>query len=219
MGFTNFRNLHSPFYGVAMLVIGLTGGIGSGKTTVAKLFQEKGITVIDTDQLAREVIERGSPALESIKKYFGNSILNSDQSLNRNALRKIIFQNDEKRIWLEKLLHPLIRHELKKQIQYATSAYCIVVIPLLFETDPNPLIDRILVVDSSEENQINRTCMRDNSSIEEVKAILKTQVERTKRLALADDVIINNHSIDDLAVEVNKIHKLYTRIAQKNSFK
>lgn len=202
-----------------MLVIGLTGGIGSGKSTVARLFQELGVTVIDADQLARDATKKGLPALDAIKNKFGDAILNSDGSLNRTELRKIIFQDDIKRIWLEKLLHPVIRTDLEKQIQNATSPYCIVVIPLLLETDPNPLIKRILIVDAPEAEQIKRTQARDNTSLEEVTAILKTQVTRAERLAAAHDVITNNGSINDLTREVKKLHDFYNTLAQQNTFK
>src|SRR5437016_3804903 len=117
-----------------MLVIGLTGGIGSGKSTVAKLFSERGVTVIDSDQLARDVTQKGQPALQQIAKQFGKNILHADGSLNRSQLRKQIFADPDKRIKLEKLLHPLIRKEMKHQAEMATSAYCILVIPLLLET-------------------------------------------------------------------------------------
>lgn len=197
-----------------MLVIGLTGGIGSGKTTVAKLFSEHGVTVIDTDQLARDVTQAGQPALKDIAKEFGESILQSDGSLNRSALRKIIFSDDNKRIWLEKLLHPLIRAEMKKQAESAQSAYCIVVIPLLLETEPNPLINRILVIDTSENEQIKRTQARDNCTPAEVEDILRTQVNRAARLAAANDVIDNTGTKADLITQVDRLHGFYSALAK-----
>ncbi len=195
-----------------MLVIGLTGGIGSGKTTVAKLFSEHGVKVIDTDQLARDVTQPGQEALHNITTKFGNSILKSDGSLDRTALRKIIFKDENNRAWLEKLLHPLIRNEMKRQIESSKSSYCIVIIPLLFETEPNPLINRVLVVDAPEIEQIRRTQKRDNSTQPEVEAILKTQVSRAKRLAAANDIITNDGSLADLIPQVNKLHLLYTAL-------
>lgn len=196
-----------------MLVIGLTGGIGSGKSTVAQLFAEKGITVIDTDQLARDVTQPGKPALNEIQEHFGSGLINENGSLNRTTLRKIIFGNDNERVWLEQLLHPLIRAEMKKQIEKSTSNYCIVVIPLLFETTPNPLINRILVVDTHEKEQINRVLKRDSSSPEEIQLILKSQVSRAKRLELADDIIENTGSISELIPQVNRLHHYYSSLA------
>lgn len=198
-----------------MLVIGLTGGIGSGKSTVAKLFAEKGITVIDTDQLSRDVTLPGKPALDQIIKEFGPAILQKDNTLNRSVLRKLIFTNEEKRKWLEKLLHPLIREEIKRLVQHSTSPYCIVVIPLLFETEKNPLIDRVLVVDAPFEEQIKRTQTRDNISRDEVTAIMSTQVTRAQRLSQAHDVIHNDGSLEHLIHEVKRLHGFYTALSQK----
>lgn len=198
-----------------MLVIGLTGGIGSGKTTVAKLFERQGITIIDTDQLARDVTQRGQPALNEIAKKFSPNILNSDGSLNRTALRKIIFNDDDSRIWLENLLHPLIRAKITHKVAGVNSPYCIVVIPLLLEKEPNPLINRILVVDLPREEQIKRTQARDNLSQDEIKRIISTQVSRTERLAAADDIIDNFGSINDLIPQVNRLHGFYLALAQK----
>jgi dephospho-CoA kinase len=192
-----------------MLVIGLTGGIGSGKTTVAKLFANRGITIIDTDQLARDVTDFGQAALAKIAEKFGPEILFANGTLNRVALRKIVFADEAKRRWLEELLHPLIRTEIKKQVNQAQSPYCIVVIPLLFETEPNPLIQRILVVDTPEKNQIERTQNRDGMPLEEIEAILLTQVNRAHRLKKAHDIIENHGSIADLERQVNRLDELY----------
>jgi dephospho-CoA kinase len=190
-------------------VIGLTGGIGSGKTTVANLFAEKGITVIDTDQLARDVILPGQAALKNIHEKFGSEVISPDGTLNRAALRKIIFQDSAKRVWLEQLLHPLIRAEMQRQIETSTSPYCIVVIPLLFETEPNPLINRILTVDIPEEEQIKRAQLRDQLPAEEIATILKTQASRELRLQKSHDVIHNHGTIKDLQSQVEKLHQHY----------
>ncbi len=192
-----------------MLVIGLTGGIGSGKSTVAKLFAEKSVTIIDTDQLSRDVTKPGTETLKKIAAQFGTEILHKDGTLNRSKLRKIIFNDESKRLWLEKLLHPLIRAEVKRHIESAKPPYSIVIIPLLFETEHNPLIQRSLVVDTLEEQQIKRTVERDKLSREEVKVILKSQVNRMKRLNAADDVIVNTGKIEDLRPQVEKLHKFY----------
>lgn len=199
-----------------MLIVGLTGGIGSGKTTVAKLFADHGATVIDTDQLARDVTQRGQPALQQIAEKFGAHVLMPDGSLNRSALRKIVFSDENSRLWLEALLHPLIHEEMLRQVALATSPYCIVIIPLLLETKRDPIINRILIIDTSESEQIQRTQKRDNATVDEVKAILKTQVTRAQRLKAADDVIENNRSTKDLIPQVDRLNDFYIALA-KNS--
>lgn len=196
-----------------MLVVGLTGGIGSGKSTVAKLFAEKGITVIDTDQLARDLTLPGQPALNKIVAEFGKNILLPDKTLNRAELRQQIFTDPAKRRWLEELLHPLIRAETKRLIESAKSPYCIVVIPLLFETKPNPLINRILVVDATEEQQITRAKTRDRLTEKEIQAIIHTQVARQHRLDNADDIILNDGDLKHLIPQVEKLHLYYLKIA------
>ncbi len=189
-----------------MLIVGLTGGIGSGKSTVAKLFAEKGITVIDTDQLARDLTLPGQTALNKIIAEFGKNILLPDQTLNRAQLRQQIFTDPSKRRWLEDLLHPLIRAETKRLIESAKSPYCIVVIPLLFETQANPLINRTLVVDATEEQQIKRAKTRDHLSEKEIQAVINTQVTRQHRLNNTDDIISNNGELKDLIDQVEKLH-------------
>lgn len=196
-----------------MLVIGLTGGIGSGKSTVAELFKKKGVTIIDTDQLARDAIQTNQSAFKKIIEKFGSAILLKDNTLNRAELRKIVFKNPEKRLWLEQLLHPLIRAEMQRQIESATSNYCIAVIPLLIETMPNPLINRILVVDTSETQQLQRAGMRDQLSEADIAAIIKSQVSREKRLAAAEDVIHNNGTVEELMPQVEKYHQLYVSLS------
>lgn len=196
-----------------MLVVGLTGGIGSGKSTVAKMFAQRGVPVIDTDLLAREVAQPGKPALKQIVEQFGNDILAKDGTLDRAKLRKLVFKDNEKRHWLEQLLHPLIRDEVKHAIQKVRAPYCLVVIPLLFETGENPLINRVLVVDAVEKLQIRRATERDNISEDEVKAILKTQVDRIKRLKDTDDIINNNDGYDELIPQVEKMHEFYLSLS------
>lgn len=190
-----------------MFVIGLTGGIGSGKSTVAELFAKKGVTVIDTDQLARDVMLSNQPAYDAIIHRFGTA--------DRGELRKIVFANPDDRIWLEELLHPLIRRELKRQAETAQSPYCIAVIPLLFESTPNPLIQRVLVVDTTEELQLQRGMLRDNQSQSDIEAILKTQVSRETRLSKADDIIPNNGTPLDLIPHVDQLHQKYLAYANK----
>jgi len=192
-----------------MLTIGLTGGIGSGKSTVAKLFEKKGITVIDADQLARDVTLPNKPALEKIVEKFGSDMLLPNHTLDRSKLRNLIFKDDQKRIWLEQLLHPLIRNELGQQIKAAHSPYCIVMIPLLIESAPNPLINRILVVDAKKEEQLERAAVRDQQTNSEIYTILSKQATRGQRLKAADDVISNMGTLEDLQGQVDALHKYY----------
>lgn len=200
-----------------MYVVGLTGGIASGKSTVATLFEKKGITIIDTDQLARQLTDIGKESLQKIAQHFGKNILLPDGSLNRKLLRTIIFSDNTQRLWLEQLLHPLIRAEMAQLIHEALSPYCIAIIPLLLESTPNPLINRILVIDSTEELQLQRAQARDNITLEEAQAILLAQAKREHRLAKATDVIYNTGSLDILKEEVEKLHQLYLSIASQNA--
>lgn len=197
-----------------MLVIGLTGGIGSGKSTVADLFAKHGITIIDADAIARQVTNTEHPALQKISGYFGSDILLTDGSLDRTKLKKIIFSEPQKREWLEQLLHPLIRQEMKNCIQTALSPYCIAMIPLLLETSPNPLIDRILIVDTAEEEQIIRIQKRDGVSKIEAESILKAQINREQRLNAAHDIILNHGPLSNLVPQVDKLHKIYLDLSK-----
>ena len=195
------------------LVIGLTGGIGSGKSTVADLFANYGIPIVDTDLIARDITERGSPVLQNIREKFGDEILNADGALKRKELREIIFKDSEKRQWLEELLHPLIRMEMRKQIDALDAPYCIAVIPLLFETPVNPIIDRVLVVDTTPELQIQRVAARDLHSVLQVEAIMQSQVKRESRLAGADDIIFNVEGPAYLVPQVENLHNSYLGMA------
>jgi dephospho-CoA kinase len=177
---------------MSKLVIGLTGGIGSGKTTVTDFFHQLGVDVIDADIIAREVVDINSPALKAIADHFGKSILLENGQLNRALLRSRIFSNDDDKNWLNQLLHPLIRANIISQTKTASSPYCILVAPLLIENNLLPLIDRLLVVDVSEATQLKRTILRDASSVDEVKAIIASQTNRSTRLEAADDIINND---------------------------
>ena len=192
-----------------MLVIGLTGGIGSGKTTVADLFEKHGVTIIDSDQIARALTAKNQAAFNAIVAEFGSSILTPSGELDRKALRHIIFQDQSKRLWLENLLHPAIRDEMARLVEKAISPYCILVIPLLLETEPNPIINRILVVDTPEAKQIERVSIRDQQSSDAIEVILAAQTSRQHRLAKADDIIYNEHHLDALKPQVDKLHALY----------
>lgn len=198
-----------------MLTIGLTGGIGSGKTTVANMFAAHGVPVIDADVIAREVIAPGQPALLDVIDHFEEPLLQDDGSINRSKLREIIFAHPEERIWLENLLHPLIRDEIAKQVQEADYPYCIVVIPLLLESKYSyPFIDRILIIDTIPELQLERTSKRDSQRPESIQAIMDTQIGRANRLAKAHDVILNDSSLDKLAQKVDEQHKKYLEMSK-----
>jgi dephospho-CoA kinase len=196
-----------------MYSVGLTGGIASGKSTVADLFAKHGVTIIDADVIAREVILPGESAYDSIIVYFGNNIIGTDQLIDRAKLRQIIFNNPEKRIWLEKLLHPLIRDRMIACSLKASSHYCIHAIPLLIETLPHPEINRILVVDVSVETQIKRLKIRDNLDKDMIENMLQAQIGREERLAHADDIIVNEGDFAALADAVEKLHEKYLRLA------
>jgi dephospho-CoA kinase len=191
-------------------IVGVTGGIGSGKTTVTNIFSEYGIDIIDADIIAREVVAKGSPALCTISKHFGESYIHEDGQLNRALLRKRIFTNDADKAWLNDLLHPLIRAQILLQAKAALSPYCIVVAPLLIENNLTALVNRVLIVDVEESTQINRTTKRDNNSSKQVKAIMNSQVNREVRLKHADDIINNNNcSIESLKQSVIILHQDY----------
>lgn len=192
-----------------MLTIGLTGGIGSGKSTVAQFFAELNIEIIDTDLIAREVITPEREAFHKIVVHFGATILNQQQQIDRKKLREIIFADSAQKKWLENLLHPLIRIEVKKRITQVKSPYCMVVIPLLAESSDHSYIDRILVVDCPEEQQIRRAQKRDQISATQVEAVIKAQATRTQRLAIADDIIYNDSDLENLKNQVIKLHQFY----------
>ncbi|WP_245921665.1 dephospho-CoA kinase [Bowmanella denitrificans] len=191
------------------MIIGLTGGIGSGKSKVSDLFAAKGIEIIDADILAREVVEPGAPALAKIAQHFGKDMLQADGQLDRRALRQRIFSHPQDKTWLNELLHPLIRQLMQERTAAARSPYCILAIPLLVENQLQSLVDRILVVDVEESAQRTRVISRDNVSADQVDAILASQASRSQRLAAADDIIDNNGTINNLIEQVDKLHADY----------
>jgi dephospho-CoA kinase len=199
------------------LVVGLTGGIGSGKSTVADIFQQLGIPVIDADVIAHALVEPGQPALGEIIKAFGANSVDASGVLDRNRLRKLVFSDPEQRCRLEAILHPKIRREIIALTTTIQTPYCIVVIPLLLETDQRDLVDRILVVDTRIDNQITRVTMRNGLPRREIIAIMTSQASRDSRLAAADDVIDNNGALDELGNKVRAQHEKYLKIALKQT--
>ncbi|WP_340678308.1 dephospho-CoA kinase [Paraglaciecola sp.] len=195
------------------LVVGLSGGIGSGKTTVSDLFATHGVDIIDADVIARQVVEPGTPALEAIVAKFGQQVLNQEGELNRSQLRQLVFSEPSVKDWLNQLLHPLIRQQMHSQTQAAQSSYCILSVPLLVESKLNTLVDRVLIVDVSEATQLKRTVLRDKSNVEQISAIMSAQATRAERLALADDVIQNEGDASDLIKKVAQLHQQYLRLA------
>lgn len=189
--------------------VGLTGGIASGKTTVARLFEALGVPVIDTDVLAREVVAPGQPVLGQIAARFGTSVLLPDGSLDRAALRSIVFADPNARAELEQLTHPAIRALLEERSAAMGGDYQILVIPLLVETGRSIPVDRVLVVDVPEELQIRRLQARDGSTLQQAKQVLAAQVSREARLAAADDVILNDGDVGALHDRVAELHFRY----------
>ncbi|MEG1211591.1 MAG: dephospho-CoA kinase [Leclercia sp.] len=196
--------------------VALTGGIGSGKSTVADAFSRMGIQIIDADIIARQVVEPGTPALRAIAEHFGSELIEPDGSLNRRMLRERIFSHPDEKAWLNALLHPLIQQETQKQMSEATSPYVLWVVPLLVENNLHQNADRVLVVDVSPATQIQRTMARDNVAREHAEQILAAQATREARLAVADDVIDNNGAPDAIASDVARLHQQYLEYAAQS---
>ena len=194
-------------------VIGLSGGIGSGKTTVSDEFAKLGVTIVDADIIARQVVEPGTAAFTAIVEKFGAQVLNQQGSLDRSQLRQLVFSEPALKDWLNQLLHPLIRAQMQSQTQLATSDYCILSVPLLVENKLTTLVDRVLIVDVSEDTQLSRTVLRDNSNAEQIHAIMRAQASRSERLAAADDVINNEGQPQELVEQVARLHQQYLQRA------
>ena len=189
------------------LIVGLTGGIGSGKSTVAKAFQQLGIETVDADRASRAVVEPGMPALAAIAERFGPGIVQGDGHLDRAALRQIIFADSAKKHWLESLLHPLIRHWIVQQLGAATSPYVILESPLLFETDQHQLVGKTVLVDLPVELQIERACARDANQADQIQRIIDAQMPREEKLSRADIVLDNAQPLETLAARVAAVHQ------------
>jgi dephospho-CoA kinase len=201
------------------LRIGLTGGIASGKSTVAERFVELGIPVIDADESSRIVVEPGRPGLAELTKRFGAGVLTARGELNRGALRNLVFADPQLRRDLEAILHPLIRVDMERRADAAVGRYLVMAIPLLVETGNPGRIDRILVVDVDEDVQLGRVVARDSTTLEGARAILAAQASRAVRLRAADDVIVNSGTVFDLRQAVDGLHERYLRLADDLSSK
>ncbi len=203
--------------GYSQYIVGLTGGIGSGKSAAARLFRERNVLVIDADQVARDVVEPGTPALEAIAQRHGESILLASGALDRARLREIVFADDDERRWLEQLTHPLIGelmfNRLHGQPQEGEAPYRILESPLLFETEQKKLTHRSLLVDIPPQLQVERAAARDNNSVEQIEAIIAAQMPRAEKRALADDVIDNSGTLADLEQQVESHHRRYCELA------
>ena len=201
-----------------MYVVAITGGIGSGKTTVANQFAALGIEVVDADLIAREVVEPGTPALAAIASHFGPCILDEQGRLDRRALRERIFSDPAAKSWLNALLHPLIRSEMLRQCAAVSSPYCLLVVPLLVENRLTELADRVLVIDVDKATQVERTCRRDGVSLEQAQAILASQASRSERLAMADDVLDNQSGTSETIWQrIFALHQTYLAFASQQA--
>ncbi|QHP59727.1 dephospho-CoA kinase [Pectobacterium carotovorum] len=194
-------------------IVALTGGIGSGKSTVADEFAKLGATIVDADIIARQIVEPGKPALDAIRLRFGDAMLNTGGSLDRAALRQRIFSSPAEKQWLNNLLHPLIHQETQAQFQVASAPYILWVVPLLVENGLQQRAQRILVVDVDKETQLARTLARDGISRQQAENILAAQATREQRLAYADDIIDNSRCPNELAPQVAELHRQYLELA------
>lgn len=196
-----------------MFVIGLTGGIGSGKTAATDYLAQRGATIVDADLASRVVVEPGQPALAEIAVTFGAHMLNADGTLNRRALREVVFADKAALKQLEAITHPAINTELRRQIADSSGVYTVLVSPLLLETQQKTLVARVLVIDVPPELQISRTAQRDDVDATQVKAIMAAQLSREERLAQADDVITNDGDLAALHQQLDALHQRYVRLA------
>jgi dephospho-CoA kinase len=195
------------------LRIGLTGGIASGKSTVAQRFLDLGIPVIDADEAARAVVAPGTPGLADVIKRFGSGVVAENGELDRRAVRELIFRDPASRRDLEAILHPLIRAYMEQRAETAVGPYVVMAIPLLVEGGARHRVDRVLVVDVDEAAQLQRVMARDGCSLEQARAILASQASRSARLAVADDVLLNTGNVTDLRQAVDRLHEQYLRLA------
>ena len=196
------------------MIIGLTGGIGSGKSAAAALFNNIGVDLIDADDLARDSLNINSEGYRLFIEEFGDEYLDENNNINRELIRKLIFNDSDAKSKLENIIHPIVRTGIETFIKNKKSDYCIVVVPLIFETNSSKIYDRVLVIDCDLDVQISRTSKRDNQTKSDIENIVNKQATREQRLSIADDVIANNGSLDLLRNEVLKMHKKYLEITK-----
>ena len=196
------------------MIIGLTGGIGSGKSAAAALFKDIGVDLIDADDLARDSLNINSEGYKLFIEEFGDKYLDENKNINRELIRKLIFNDSDAKSKLENIIHPIVRSGIETFIRNTKSNYCIIVVPLIFETNSSKIYDRVLVIDCDVDVQISRTSKRDNQTKSDIENIINKQATREQRLSIADDVIVNNGSLDLLRMEVLKIHKKYLEIVK-----
>ena len=196
--------------------IALTGGIASGKSTVADMFADLGIAIIDTDRIAREVVEPGQPALEEIRDRFGDTVIEATGNLDRRALRRLIFTDEGARIDLEAILHPRIGAETRRQADAAAGPYQVIVVPLLVDSPLRRFVDRVLAVDCSEELQIERLLARDTETVEQARRILAAQSSREERLSIADFTIDNGKGLEHTRQQVVELDEVFRRLANEH---
>ena len=199
-----------------LLTIALTGGIGSGKTSIASIFKNLGVPIIDSDAISKEIILPGKPCFKDIVNEFGEEILTNKGTIDRYKLRDIIFNNDKARIKLENIIHPVVFKNIDTEISLINYPYCLVIIPLLIETKSTERFDRILVIDALESLQFERIVKRDDISPILIKKIIKTQAKRKERLRYANDIIVNNDTIMNLNKSINTLHKKYLGLSNNN---
>ncbi|WP_291358485.1 MULTISPECIES: dephospho-CoA kinase [Acinetobacter] len=197
-------------------VLGLTGGIGSGKSAASQWFEAQGIAVVDADIVAREVVNIGQPALQQIQQAFGDWVLLEDGSLNRRALREYIFQSPEARKTLENITHPAIRTSIIQQLHAAQSPYAILVSPLLFETNQHELTQHTLLIDAAIELQIQRASQRDGQNVEQIQKIIAAQMPREQKRAMADDIVLNDGELEHLYAHLTPLHEKYLQMTAQN---
>ncbi len=195
-------------------IVGLTGGIGSGKSTIADAFRQLDIDVVDADQASRKVVEPGMPALNIIADRFGAEMIHQDGTLHRAAMRKLIFSQPAEKDWLENLLHPLIAEWIVDQLQLAESAYVMLESPLLLETDQHQLVNTLLLIDLPEDLQLARTSERDSDSKQQIQAIIDSQMSRNEKLRRASFVFDNSLALDSLKPRVASLHETFMRMAK-----
>ncbi len=200
---------------MSKFIVGLTGGIGSGKTAASDWFKAQGIIIVDADLVSRQVVEPGTPALMAIRDHFGASLIQSDGTLDRAALRQVVFDQPAERRWLEQLLHPLIAQEIVRQLATAASPYALLVSPLLFETGQKAFVRRTLLIDVPEALQMSRTAARDKVEETQVKAIMAAQMSRADRRAKADDIVLNDAALSELHARLAPLHAHYLEIAAR----